>query len=88
MSGPSRMARWLLAQDPDMLGDQRRIIVQVSMTPGLFLSVLQVGPHGHGRSTYYGKTDSPEGAIEAALAAEEADDADRGRRRSHGRRRA
>ena len=66
------VANWLLAEGP--LPEQgRRIWVQVSLVPGQFLSCLEVGPHGHGKTTYYGQGTTPASAMNAALAAEAAE---------------
>lgn len=59
---------WLRGEGRD-IEDGRRAWVQVSMTPGMFLGVLEEGPHGHGRKTYYGKADTPERALCVAVAA-------------------
>lgn len=47
----------------------RRVCVQPSLTPEAFLCVLQVGPHGHGIATHWGRAPTGEGAVRAALSA-------------------
>ncbi len=60
------LEEWLRGEGRE-IEDGRRAWVQVSLTPGLFLAVLEEGPHGSGRSTFYGKADTPEGALRRAV---------------------
>lgn len=67
-----QLANWLLAEGP--LPEQgRRVWVQVSLVPGQFLSCLEVGPHGSGKTTFWGQGETPPAAMRAALNASEAE---------------
>ena len=59
---------WLAGAGPS-LEDGRRAWVQRSISPGLFLAVLEEGPLGHGTKTFYGKADTPEAALRVAVQA-------------------
>ncbi len=58
----SRLGDWL-TEDPD----QRRMRVQRSITPDKYLVVLEIGDHGHGKASHYGKDVTVEGSIQGAL---------------------
>lgn len=72
----TNLDEWLRGEGRE-IEEGRRAWVQPSLTPGLFLAVLEVGPHGHGRTTFYGKADTAEGALRVAV---EAWDVTRGER--------
>lgn len=62
----STLTSWLRGEGrgPD---EGRRVWVQQSLTTGLFLACLEEGPHGHGKTTFWGKAPTPFGAMQAAL---------------------
>jgi len=60
------LANWLRGQGSE-IEQQRRVWVQPSLTAGLFLACLEEGPHGHVKTTFFGKADNPFDAIRGAL---------------------
>ena len=47
--------------------DRRRLTIQPSITPGMYLVRLEFGDQGHGAARFYGKAESTEDAVNQAL---------------------